>query len=200
MLASTAACGRLPLGRQPFSGVVSKQESRRRRLPHAGNTAGSGGGGGDATDELPPELQVCLEDVSSQTMLQWTDTMDCCGQEGSESALPTARWLSTVEGELIGGGSSLDESTAPALCHPMPQGLCISEDGQYLIDSATGKVVNEFGATRFDVAVRGALAGAASKDTPCAAGLCLPAVCQTGVPQKRQLYWTRPLMPHLPVS
>ncbi len=67
-----------------------------------------------------------------------------------------------MEGGLVGGGLRLDESTGPALCHPVPQGLCISEDGQYLIDSATGKVVNEFGATRFDVAVRGALAGASS--------------------------------------
>ena len=33
------------------------------------------------------------------------------------------------------------------------QGLCISEDGQHLIDSSTGKVVNEMGATRFDVAI-----------------------------------------------
>eukprot|EP00775_Hariotina_reticulata_P004110 gene4110-4356_t len=33
------------------------------------------------------------------------------------------------------------------------QGLEISEDG-FLIDTKTGKVINEFGATRFDVAVR----------------------------------------------
>ncbi|CAL8467973.1 g7511 [Coccomyxa elongata] len=34
------------------------------------------------------------------------------------------------------------------------QGLDISDDGQYLVDRKSGKVLNEFGATRFDVAVR----------------------------------------------
>lgn len=34
-------------------------------------------------------------------------------------------------------------------------GLTISDDGQYLVDSKTGNTINEFGATRFDVAVRG---------------------------------------------
>ena len=55
-------------------------------------------------------------------------------------------------GSAGGSGSGSSESEMP----PELEGLCISEDGQYLIDSKTGKQVNEFGATRFDVAVRGA--------------------------------------------
>lgn len=38
-------------------------------------------------------------------------------------------------------------------CVHMHADLSISEDG-FLIDNKTGKVINEFGATRFDVAVR----------------------------------------------
>eukprot|EP00887_Chlorella_sp_A99_P007077 scaffold2.g7077.t1 len=37
---------------------------------------------------------------------------------------------------------------------PALRDLQISDCGQHLIDSKTGKVINEFGATRFDVAVR----------------------------------------------
>jgi hypothetical protein len=38
------------------------------------------------------------------------------------------------------------------MCH-RPAGLVISQEGD-LVDTKTGKVINEFGATRFDVAVR----------------------------------------------
>lgn len=34
-------------------------------------------------------------------------------------------------------------------------GLVLSADGESLIDRKTGQTINEFGATRFDVAVRG---------------------------------------------
>ena len=61
--------------------------------------------------------------------------------------LPTRRRPAAA----TGGGSDGGSSELP----PELQDLCISEDGQYLIDNKTGKVVNEFGATRFDVAVRG---------------------------------------------
>jgi putative lipoic acid-binding regulatory protein len=50
--------------------------------------------------------------------------------------------------------SVASEITADAR-HSAPHfaGLCINEDGE-LVDEKTGKVINEFGATRFDVAVR----------------------------------------------
>ncbi|PSC68065.1 lipoate regulatory [Micractinium conductrix] len=60
--------------------------------------------------------------------------------------LPTRRRPAAA----TGGGSDGGSGELP----PELQDLCISEDGQYLIDNKTGKVVNEFGATRFDVAVR----------------------------------------------
>ncbi|KAL4448122.1 hypothetical protein ABPG75_005341 [Micractinium tetrahymenae] len=65
--------------------------------------------------------------------------------QGKRGRLPRAG--DGAAGSSSGGGAA-DELP------PKLQGLCISEDGQHLIDSATGKVVNEFGATRFDVAVR----------------------------------------------
>lgn len=43
--------------------------------------------------------------------------------------------------------------TGGARAFHVPADLSINEDG-FLIDTKTGKVINEFGATRFDVAVR----------------------------------------------
>jgi hypothetical protein len=65
--------------------------------------------------------------------------------------------LSSKRWKAAASGGSLSGTLLPCWVHTMAPraGLKINDEG-LLIDETSGQVINEYGATRFDVAVRGA--------------------------------------------
>lgn len=142
-----------PAPSQPQRNHVPARRAAQRAArcrADGGGSAGGGGssGGGECSSELPPELQGL--EVSP-------DGKELIGAPGFTCA--TLRAACTAPACATDGGppTPAAPSCLPPPAVPLPSSL-ISEKqiifSTLRADTRTGKVVNEFGATRFDVAVR----------------------------------------------
>ncbi|KAI3426499.1 hypothetical protein D9Q98_008864 [Chlorella vulgaris] len=96
------------------------------------------------TGARTPDHPLSLYEGSAAEVCLYADLLG----DPTRAGFPLARCSSRARCKASEAGGS------PQELPPELQGLSVSEDGQHLIDSKTGKVVNDLGATRFDVAVR----------------------------------------------